>query len=130
MARLTFMGGIHTYEGKELSKDKPTTVLLPKGDLVFPLSQHIGAPAKPLVAKGDSVLVGQKIAEADGYISSNIISSVSDTVKAVERRLTPDGKMEESIIITNDNEHKKIESFGHDRDYTKMSKEEIREAVK
>lgn len=130
MARLTFMGGIHTYEGKELSKDKPTTVLLPKGDLVFPLSQHIGAPAKPLVAKGDSVLVGQKIAEADGYISSNIISSVSGTVKAVERRLTPAGKMEESIIITNDNEYKKIESFGHERDYTKMSKEEIREAVK
>lgn len=130
MARLTFMGGIHTYDGKELSKDKPTTVLLPKGDLVFPLSQHIGAPAKPLVAKGDLVLVGQKIGEADGLISSNIISSVSGTVKAIERRLTAAGRMEESIVITNDNEYKKIESFGRERDYNKMSKKDIREAVK
>lgn len=130
MARLTFMGGIHTYEGKELSKDKPTTVLLPKGDLVFPLSQHIGAPAKPLVAKGDSVLVGQKIAEAEGLISSNIISSVSGTVKAIEKRLTVAGKMVESIVIINDNEYKKIEGYGQDRDYMNMSKDKIREAVK
>ena len=130
MARLTFMGGIHTYEGKELSKDKPTTVLLPKGDLVFPLSQHIGAPAKPLVAKGDPVLVGQIIGEAGGFISSNIISSVSGTVKVIERRLTTAGKMEESIVVTNDNEYKKIEGYGQDRDYMSMSKEMIREAVK
>lgn len=130
MARLTFRGGIHTYEGKELSKDKPITALLPKGDLVFPLSQHIGAPAKPLVSKGDSVLVGQKIAEAQGLISAHVISSVSGTVKAIEKRLTATGTVEESIIIANDNEYKKIEGFGHARDYTKMSKEEIRNAVK
>ena len=77
MARLTFMGGIHTFDGKDLSKDQPLVTLLPKGDLVFPLSQHIGAPAKPLVEKGDSVLVGQIIAESEGMISYNIISSVS-----------------------------------------------------
>lgn len=130
MARLTFRGGIHTYEGKDLSKDKPVTVLLPKGDLVFPLSQHIGAPAKPLVAKGDTVLVGQRIAEADGLVSSHVISSVSGTVKAIEKRLTVAGKMEEAIVITNDNEYKKVEGFGQARDYTKMSKEEIRNAVK
>ena len=64
MARLTFSGGIHPYDGKDLSKDKPIREVLPKGDLVYPLSQHIGAPAKPIVNKGDSVLVGQKIAEA------------------------------------------------------------------
>lgn len=130
MARLTFVGGIHAYDGKELSKDKPITVLLPKGDLVFPLSQHIGAPAKPLVAKGDLVLVGQRIGEAEGMISSNIISSVSGTVKAIERRLTSSGKMMESIVITNDNEYTKIEGYGTDRDYTKMSKADIRDAVK
>ena len=130
MARLTFMGGIHTYDGKELSMDKPTTVLLPKGDMVFPLTQHIGAAAKPLVSKGDEVLVGQKIGEADGLISSNIISSVSGTVKSIEKRLTTAGKMIDSIIITNDNEYKKIDGFGQDRDYTKMSEADIRKAVK
>ena len=52
MAKLTFVGGIHPYDGKDLSKDKPIKAVLPKGDLVYPLSQHIGAPATPVVAKG------------------------------------------------------------------------------
>ena len=69
MARFTFHGGIHPYEGKELSKDRPIKQYLPKGDLVYPLSQHIGAPANAIVAKGDTVKVGQKIAEANGFVS-------------------------------------------------------------
>ena len=64
MARGTFTGGIHPYEGKELSKDKPIKSVMPKGDLVYPVSQHIGAPAKPIVQVGDRVLTGQMIAEA------------------------------------------------------------------
>ena len=67
MGLATFKGGIHPYEGKELSENKPIQELLPKGDLVFPMSQHIGAPAKPLVKKGDSVLAGQKIGEAGSF---------------------------------------------------------------
>ncbi len=130
MGIATFPGGIHPYDGKELSMDKPTCVLLPKGDLVFPLIQHIGAPAKPLVAKGDKVLVGQKIAEATGFVSANIISSVSGTVKEIEKRLTVQGRMVDSIIIENDNEYTKIEGFGKKRDYNSLSKEEIRNLVK
>lgn len=130
MGRSTFPGGIHTYDGKELSMDKPTAVLLPKGDLVFPLSQHIGAPAKPVVAKGDKVLVGQKIGEAGGFVSSNIISSVSGTVKEIEKRLTVQGTMVESIVIENDHEYRTVEGFGAERDYAAMSKEEIRSIVK
>ena len=59
MALFTFKGGIHPYDGKELSKDKPIKEYLPKGDCVYPVSQHIGAPATPIVEKGDRVLVGQ-----------------------------------------------------------------------
>ena len=83
MGLATFIGGIHPYEGKELSEDKPIKVLEPlQGEImVCPLSQHIGAPAKPLVAKGDHVLKGQIIAEAGGFISANVLSSVSGTVK-------------------------------------------------
>ena len=55
--KLTFNGGIHPYDGKDLSKDKPIRDILPKGDLVYPLSQHIGAPAKPVVKKGDKVKI-------------------------------------------------------------------------
>ena len=60
MGILTFKGGVHPYDGKELSKNNPVTKYLPKGDMVYPLSQHIGAPAAPVVQKGDHVLAGQK----------------------------------------------------------------------
>ena len=126
----TFRGGVHPFDGKELSKSKPITTLLPKGEMVFPTSQHIGAPANPLVKPGDSVLVGQKIAEAPGFISACIISSVSGTVKAIEPRLTTSGVMTESIIIENDGEYKKIDGFGVERDFTKLSKDEIRTIIK
>ena len=52
MGLLTFKGGVHPNDGKSLAKDKAIVELLPQGDLVYPLSQHIGAPAKPVVAKG------------------------------------------------------------------------------
>ena len=51
MGLLTFKGGVHPNDGKSLAKDKAIVELLPQGDLVYPLSQHIGAPAKPVVAK-------------------------------------------------------------------------------
>ena len=130
MGLSTFIGGVHPYEGKELSADKPIQVIQPKGELVYPLSQHIGAPAKPLVAKGDKVLVGQKIAEAGGFISANVICSVSGTVKGIEPRLVANGAIVQSIIVENDNEYTAIEGFGEKRDYTKLSKEEIRTIVK
>lgn len=130
MGLATFKGGIHPYEGKELSMDKPIKELLPKGDLAYPLSQHIGAPAKPIVAVGDVVLVGQKIAEAGGFISANVICSVSGTVKAIEPRRVPNGSLVSSIIVENDNEYKTVEGVGADRDYKKLSKQEIRDIVK
>jgi electron transport complex protein RnfC len=130
MGRSTFPGGIHTYDGKDLTMDKPTTVLLPKGELVFPMVQHLGAPAKPIVAKGDRVLVGQRIAEAGGFISAHVISSVSGTVKVIEKRLTVSGNMVEAIVIENDNEYQKVEGFGKERDFNALTKEEIRNYVK
>lgn len=107
--KLTFKGGIHPYEGKELTMDKDVIEYVPKGDMVYPLSQHIGAPAKAVVKKGDRVLVGQLIAEAGGFVSANIHSSVSGTVKAVEPRLTASGSKVNSIVIENDNQFEEIE---------------------
>ena len=130
MGLATFKGGVHPYEGKELSESKPIQVLMPKGELVFPLSQHIGAPANPLVKKGDQVLAGQIIAEAGGFISANVVCSVSGTVKAVEPRRVANGAMVNSIVVENDGEYKTVEGVGEDRDYTKLSKEEIRKIVK
>ena len=130
MGLATFKGGIHPYEGKELSESKPIQVLLPKGELVYPMSQHIGAPAKPLVAKGDRVLAGQKIGEAGGFISANVICSVSGTVKAIEPRRTANGAMVPSVIVENDGAYETVEGLGEDRDPGTLSKEEIRSIVK
>jgi len=130
MGLATFKGGIHPYEGKELSENKPVQVLQPKGEMVFPLSQHIGAPAKPLVTAGDQVLVGQKIGEPGGFISACVISSVSGTVKTIEPRMVANGSMVPSVIIENDGKYQTVEGFGKERDPKTLSKEEIRNLVK
>lgn len=123
MAKATFTGGIHPYDGKDLSKDKPIKDVLPKGDLVYPLSQHIGAPAVPIVKKGDYVLTGQKIAEAGGFVSAPIYATVSGTVKAIEphRVVTGDGVM--SIVIENDEKYDEVEYTPSNP--AELSKEEI-----
>ena len=109
MGSLTFRGGVHPYDGKELSKNCPIEKYLPKGEMVYPLSQHIGAPAVPVVAKGDRVLAGQKIADAGGFVSAPIHSSVSGTVKSIEPRLTSTGSMVKSIVIENDRQYEEAE---------------------
>ncbi|MDO5518986.1 MAG: electron transport complex subunit RsxC [bacterium] len=130
MRRATFKGGVRPYNGKDITKDQAIQVIMPTGDLVYPLSQHIGAPSTPVVAVGDQVLVGQVIAEASSAVSANICCSVSGKVKAIEKRLTNNGNMIESIVVENDGEYKTIDGLGEKRDYTKLSKEEIRTIVK
>ena len=109
MGKLTFRGGIHPYEGKELAKDHPIEKYLPKGDLVYPLSQHIGAPSVPCVKKGDTVLAGQKIADAGGFVSVPLHASVSGTVKGIEKRLNATGSMVDCIVIENDQQYQETE---------------------
>lgn len=129
MAKLTFLGGIHPYDGKDISKDKPITEILPKGDLVYPLSQHIGAPAKPIVEKGDHVLTGQKIAEAGGFVSAPIYATVSGTVKMIEPRRVVTGDSVMSIVIENDGLYEEVE-YAPVKPLDEMSKEEIIEKIK
>ena len=128
MALFTFSGGVHPADGKEFAKNSPITEYLPKGDVVLPLGQHIGAPAKPIVSKGDQVLVGQKVAEAGGFVSANIFSSVSGTVKAIEPRMTPAGAKVNSIVIENDGEFKEVAY--ETKPYDQMSKDEVLAAIK
>ena len=101
MGDRTFRGGVHPDGWKELTKEIPLSPYAPVGDLVFMTSQHIGKPAVPVVKKGDQVLVGQIIAEASGFISANVISSVSGTVKAIEARPTATGAMGQAIVVAN-----------------------------
>lgn len=128
MEKLTFRGGIHPYEGKELSKDHPIEKYLPKGDLVYPLSQHIGAPSVPCVKKGDTVLAGQKIADAGGFVSVPLHASVSGTVKGIEKRLNATGSMVDCIVIENDQQYQETE-FQEAR-LEDLTKEEILNRIK
>lgn len=129
MATYTFKGGIHPFDGKSLSKDKPIKELVPVGDMVYPLSQHIGAPAKPIVSVGDRVLVGQKIAEAGGFVSANIFASCSGTVKAIEKRRVVSGDMVDSIVIDNDNLFEEGDRIDV-KPINEMSKSDVIEAIK
>ena len=129
MAKLTFNGGIHPYDGKDLTKDFAIVNILPKEELVYPLSQHIGAPATPIVNKGDKVLRGQKIAEAAGFVSAPIHSSVSGTVKAIEPRRVVTGDMVMSIIIENDEKYEEV-SYDTCDDLDELTQEEIFAKIK
>lgn len=124
MAKLTFVGGIHPYDGKELSKDKPIGEVKPGGELVYPLSQHIGAPAKAVVAKGDRVLAGQKIAEAGGFVSAPVYATVSGTVKALEPRRVATGDMVMSIVVENDGLYEDV-GFSPRKGLEKLGREEV-----
>ena len=92
------MGGVHPDENKLTSEVKTVVAALPK-QAVFPLAQHIGAPAKPVVAKGDKVKVGTMIAEAGGFVSAPIFSSVSGTVLKIDNAIDATGYLKPSIII-------------------------------
>ena len=124
MGLLTFKGGIHPDDGKRFSKDQPIKALLPTGDLIYPLSQHIGAPAIPVVKKGDQVLKGQMIAEAGGFVSAPVYSSVSGKVKVLEKHFNPTGTKVDCIVIQNDGEYQEAE-YAPVKPLNEMTREEI-----
>ena len=129
MASFTFNGGVHPFDGKAMSKDKPMKAIIPVGEMVYPLSQHIGAPATPIVSAGERVLKGQKIAEASGFVSSPIYSSVSGTVKGIEKRLIVTGDRVDCIIIDNDDLYEEAPPI-HNKSIEDMTKEDIINIVK
>lgn len=128
MRLLTFSGGIHPDDGKRFSKDREVEPVMPHGEMVYPLSQHIGAPAKPVVKKGDFVLKGQVIAEAGGFVSAPVHASVSGTVKGIEPRFNPAGTKVDCIIVENDEQYTEIE-YEPVKPLGEMSREEITEKI-
>lgn len=128
MALLTFKGGVHPDDGKSLAKEKAIVEVKPKGDLVYPVSQHIGAPASPIVEVGERVLKGQKIAEAGGFVSAPVYASVSGTVKAIEPHLNPTGATVNCIVVENDGEYEEVE-YKASKPLDEMTKEDILNAI-
>ena len=93
------IGGVHPHDNKEFSSHKAiTAVPLPK-KAIIPLVQHIGAPAKPVVQKGDAVKVGQLLAEAGGFVSAPIHSPVSGKVAKIDTAVDAWGMKMQAIYI-------------------------------
>jgi len=97
----SFFGGVHPKENKAYACDKETQVFPEPDILVIPMSQHIGAPCKPLVKKGDLVTVGQKIGDNQG-LCVPVHASVSGKVKSVEMKAHTSGSNVMSVVIEND----------------------------
>ena len=95
------LGGIHPEENKISAQQPIEVVPIPK-TVFIPVSQHLGAPAKPIVIKGDVVKTGQLIAKGEGFISANVHSSVSGTVQKVEEIVDYSGYRRLSIVIETD----------------------------
>ena len=127
--RNTFRGGVHPEERKELSREARLRLFNPKGEMVFPLQQHIGKPAKPLVQRGDEVLTGQKIAEADGFVSSHIHSSCSGKVKGIEKRRLLSGGYADCIVVENDGQFTPFADYSEKDNAGNLSNNEILQRV-
>ncbi len=126
----SFKKGVHPYDGKELSKDCEIKSITAGSMMVYPLSQSIGAPSKAVVEVGDRVLKGQLIAQAGGFVSAPIYSSVSGVVKKIEKRLVTNGSMVESIIVENDGTDETVPNFGEPRNVDLLTSEELLEIIK
>ena len=129
MGKKTFPGGVHPAGKKALTQERPLTPYLPRGELVFFTSQHIGKPALPVVQKGDRVLAGQLLAQAQGFVSANIHSSVSGTVNAIEKRRNGSGALAEAIVVENDGAYTPVQGMGEQTDYTALSNKEILDKI-
>jgi len=100
--RMTFSHGIHPQDYKELTRDLPLERLPFMPELVLPLSQHLGAPSKPVVRPGERVQRGQLIAESSGFVSAALHASATGVVQAVEPHHHPSGNMVDAIVLRPD----------------------------
>lgn len=102
----------------------------PPREIVLPVSQHLGAPAKTIVKKGDVVMKGQMVAEANGYVSSPVHSPVSGKVLGIEARPTVLGRFCDHIVIESDGEGRWADKLNQKRGWHEMGADHIRAAIR
>lgn len=130
MSLLTFKQGIHPNYNKHLTRDKALKEIKRPDEVVIPLQQHIGAPLKPLVNKGDKVDMGQKIADTDSFVSAPIHASVSGEVKGIRDVLTASGEKETAIIIEADDRDTLSDEIKKGGAIDDLSADEIRKKIR
>lgn len=129
MSLLTFKRGIHPDDHKELTASIPILKIEPEEKMYYPLNQHLGAPLKPCVSVGDRVLLGQKIADSDAYVSAPLHSSVSGTVVEIANYMYHTGIKVPMIVIENDGKDERAEPI-NTKPLCELSPSEIVSVVK
>lgn len=129
MGLATFKGGIHPPDKKTLAANSPIVTAKPPKIAVIPLSQHIGAPCKPVVSIGQEVKKGEVVGEPAGFVSSPVHASVSGKVVAIGEFPNAMGRMVNSVVIENDGKEEWTLLKDHP-DYMSLQPEELKEKVK
>ncbi|MBN2355778.1 electron transport complex subunit RsxC [candidate division KSB1 bacterium] len=127
--RGSFSGGIHPAESKGWTAKKPVQKLPVPPQVVIPIQQHIGAPAKPIVEKGATVRVGDLICEAGGFVSVPAHASISGTVSAIEERPHPSGLPVLSVVIDSDGADTWCSDLRFKDDYLSMDRSNMLKCV-
>jgi len=125
----SFKGGVHPPHNKSQTEQLPITILPPPPKVIIPLSQHIGAPAKLVVKRGDEVKVGQLLGEAGGFVSAPVYASVSGKVTSVGVAPHPLGHRVISVEIENDGQDTMVEFKPLDRPWRDLAPGELVNAV-
>ena len=126
---LTFKGGIHPPDKKELAKDKAIRIAQAPKQVVIPLSQHIGAPCKPAVSIGQQVKKGEVVGAPQGFVSSPVHSSVSGKVISIGDFPLATGRMTPSVVIENDFQEEWT-TLRDNPDYLSLPADQLKEKVK
>lgn len=130
MKTKTFPHGVHPSEYKESTAEKKLEFLPPPEKVFVPLHQHFGAPAEPVVKKGDDVLFGQKIGKATAFFSASVHASVSGKVISVDGYSHPSGKPVFTVGIANDGEDRPASELSGSDDPLSLTPDQIRQKVK
>lgn len=131
LENLTFKGGVHVPHYKGLTEKTPLKRAKEPELVTIPLQQHIGAPCEPLVKVGETVKVGQKIGQAEAFVSAPVHSSVSGTVKKIAPMMSPTGMTVNCITIESDGNNELHEGVVKpDKNLDSMNQKEVLEIIK
>ncbi len=129
MALLTFKGGIHPPDKKELAKNSPIIQQKPPKKVTIPIVQHIGAPCKLIVSAGQIVKKGEVIASPEGFVSAPVHSSVAGKVTAITEAVLATGRVVTAVVIENDMTEEWT-SLKDNPDFMTLSADELKAKVK
>lgn len=121
---VSFKGGIHVKDNK-ITASCEAKPIMPCKEHIYPLVQHIGVPVSPVVKVGDTVKVGQKIADSDAFLSVPVHSSISGKVTAIKEHIHPSGARVDAIFVENDNLYTPIENPRAIEDYSALEPSEL-----